>query len=82
MLSVPRPSRTVKRKDDEVSEADWKEKDEHPELERAYDSERGGQVADGQAEDRGYRTPDPGRDDAVQGGENHSPERGERRAAR
>ena len=50
----------------------------HPELERAYDGERGGQVPEDQAEDRGYRSPDPGRDDAVQGGERHSPERGDR----
>ena len=50
----------------------------HPELERAYDSERGGQVPEDQSEDREYRTPDPGRDDAVEGGERHSPKRGRR----
>lgn len=52
--------------------------DVHPELERAYDSARSGQVPEDQAEDREYRSPDPGRDEAVQGGESHSPERGER----
>ena len=59
-------------------EVDPKETGEHPELERAYDSEQGGQVPEDQAEDRGYRNPVPGRDDAIQGGERHSPERGER----
>jgi hypothetical protein len=37
--------RTVERKDDEVSDdIDSRETAEHPELERAYDSDRGGQV--------------------------------------
>jgi hypothetical protein len=69
----------VGRNDDEVSDdVDSRETAEHPELERAYDSERGGQVPEDQAEDREYRRPDPGRDDALEGGERHSPKRGGR----
>ena len=59
-------------------EVDSKDAGEHPELRLAYESEEGGEVPEDQAEDRGYRSPVPGRDDAVQGGERHSPERGER----
>lgn len=62
-----------------VSNPQTQQEDErHPELERAYDSERGGQVPEDQAEDREYRTPDPGRDNAVEGRERHSPKKGGR----
>jgi hypothetical protein len=37
---------------------------EHPEVDRAYDPEHGGQIPEGQEEDEEYTGPDPEDDDA------------------
>jgi hypothetical protein len=46
----------------ETEDAGRGEEGEHPELDRAYDREEGGQVPEQQDRDDGYSGPDPGQD--------------------
>jgi hypothetical protein len=45
----------------DTEESRQDEEGEHPELDRAYDGDAGGQVPDGQRE-KGYQGPDPEQD--------------------